>query len=197
MLYSKSDFAGAIKQYTLTLGFIEPSYVIRRFLDVSQILYLIEYLEQIHAKKIAKREHTALLLNCYVKQQKIENLSNFLSESSVESDLFDIETAIKVCRELKHFDMALNLAEQKKQHEYYLKILIEDRSDYDKALEHIRLRVEMEEKEKYVLEFGQVLMKFSSKKLIELIQLLVKAHAVSIKMKERDAVLSKDDRETL
>jgi hypothetical protein len=69
-----------------------------------------------------------------VKQQKIENLSNFLSESSVESDLFDIETAIKVCRELKHFDMALNLAEQKKQHEYYLKILIEDRNDYDKAL---------------------------------------------------------------
>lgn len=72
--------------------------------------------------------------------------------------------------------------------------MIEDRSDYDKALEHIRLRVEMEEKEKYVLEFGQVLMKFSSKKLIELIQLLVKAHAVSIKMKEKDAVLSKEDR---
>jgi hypothetical protein len=55
LLYTKSDFAGAIKQYTLTLGFIEPSYVIRRFLDVSQILYLIEYLEQIHAKKIARR----------------------------------------------------------------------------------------------------------------------------------------------
>jgi ATP adenylyltransferase/5',5'''-P-1,P-4-tetraphosphate phosphorylase II len=134
LLYNKNDFSGAIKQYILTLGHIEPSYVIRRFLDVSQIEFLIEYLENIHAKKIAKREHTALLLNCYVKQQKIENLSNFLSESSVESDLFDIETAIKVCRDLKHTDLALKLAEQKKQHEYYLKILIEDLKDYEKAL---------------------------------------------------------------
>jgi hypothetical protein len=193
-LYNKYDFAGAIKQYIMTLGYTEPSYVIRRFLDVAQIEFLIEYLENIHTKKIAKREHTALLLNCYVKQQKIDNLSNFLAESSVESDLFDIETAIKVCRDLKHTDLALKLAEQKQQHEYFLKILIEDLRDYDKALEHIRSRVELEEKEKYVLEFGQVLMKVASKKLIELIQLLVKAHSVSIKMKERDAVLSKDDK---
>lgn len=40
-------------------------------------------------------------------------------------------------------------------------------------------------------------MKVSSKKLIDLIQLLVKAHAISIKMKDRQATLSKDDRETL
>lgn len=52
----------------------------------------------------------------------------------------------------------------------------------------------LDEKEKYVLEFGQALMKVSSKKLIDLIQLLVKAHAISIKMKDREAILSKDDR---
>ena len=77
--------------------------MIRRFLEVSQIDYLIDYLQKIHEKKLAKKEHTALLLNCYVKKQKIDNLSNFLSESSIESDLFDIETAIKVCKDLKHF----------------------------------------------------------------------------------------------
>jgi hypothetical protein len=69
---------------------VEPSYVIRKFLDVSQIDFLIEYLQKIHEKKLAEKEHTALLLNCYVKKQKIDNLSNFLSESSLESDLFDI-----------------------------------------------------------------------------------------------------------
>jgi hypothetical protein len=83
LLYSKNDYPGAIKQYILTLGFVEPSYVIRKFLDVSQIDYLIEYLQKIHEKKLAKKEHTALLLNCYVKKQKIENLSHFLSESSL------------------------------------------------------------------------------------------------------------------
>lgn len=98
LLYNKSDYESSIKQYILTLGYVEASYVIRRFLDVSQIEYLIQYLESIHEKHLAKKEHTALLLNCYVKQQKIESLSEFLSKSTVESDLFDIETAIKVCR---------------------------------------------------------------------------------------------------
>lgn len=81
-LYSK-DYSAAIKQYILTLGYVEPSYVIRKFLDVSQIDYLIEYLQKLHEKKLAKKEHTALLLNCYVKKQKIDNLSHFLSESSL------------------------------------------------------------------------------------------------------------------
>lgn len=44
LLYSKNDFAGAIRHYIMTLGYVEPSYVIRKFLDVSQIDYLIEYL---------------------------------------------------------------------------------------------------------------------------------------------------------
>ena len=94
----------------MTLGFVEPSYVIRKFLDVSHIDYLINYLQKIHEKKLAKKEHTALLLNCYVKKQKIDNLSQFLSESALESDLFDIETAIKVCKDLKHTDEAMKLA---------------------------------------------------------------------------------------
>lgn len=122
---------------------MEPSYVIRKFLDVSQIDYLIEYLEKIHERKFAKKEHTALLLNCYVKKQKIDDLSRFLSESSIESDLFDIETAIKVCKDLKHFEEAMKLAEQKNKHELYLKILIEDKQEYERALEHIKNKVDM------------------------------------------------------
>ncbi len=55
LLYSKNDYSGAIKQYILTLGHVEPSYVIRKFLDVSQIDYLIEYLQKIHEKKLAKK----------------------------------------------------------------------------------------------------------------------------------------------
>ena len=120
-----------------------------------------------------------------------------MSEKSIESDLFDIETAIKVCRELNHTDLAMKLALQKKQDELYLKILIEDKKDYDKALDHIKNAVDLEEKENFVLEFGQELMKHSHEKLTELIELLVQAHSISIKMKERDAVLTNDDRDVL
>jgi hypothetical protein len=44
----------------------------------------------------------------------------------VNNDLFDIETAIKVCRESKKYKIALDLAKQKKKHDFYLDILIED-----------------------------------------------------------------------
>lgn len=40
-------------------------------------------------------------------------------------------------------------------------------------------------------------MKHSHEKLTELIQLLVLANSISIKMKERDAVLTNDDRDVL
>lgn len=49
----------------------------------------------------------------------------------------------------------MKLAEQKGKHELYLKILIENKKDYEKALEYIRIRVPLEEKEKYIIEFGQ------------------------------------------
>ena len=106
----KKDYANAIKEYMKTAGYVEPSYVIMRFLDVSQIDYLIAYLEHIHEKKLGDKHHTALLLNCYVKQKNIDKLEMFLEKSSLESDLFDTETAIKTCRELHYTELALKLA---------------------------------------------------------------------------------------
>ena len=138
-------------------------------------------------------------MNCYVKKQKIDNLSNFLSESSIESDLFDIDTAIKVCKDLKHFEEAIKLAEQKNKHELFLKILIEDKKDYERALDHIKNKVEMEEKEKYLIEFGQEFMKFLPNKTIELIKLLVRAHSLSqiIRGREREYMLSPEEKYVL
>lgn len=60
-----------------------------------------------------------------------------------------------------------------------MKILIENKKDYEKALEYIRIRVPLEEKEKYIIEFGQEFMKFIPKKTIEIIKLLIRAHSIS------------------
>lgn len=65
-----------------------------------------------------------------------------------------METAIKVCRELKHFPLALKLAEQKKQADYYLDILIENIKNYEKAIDYIISSVALDDKTKYILEFG-------------------------------------------
>lgn len=60
----------------------------------------------------------------------------------------------------------MRLAEQKNKYELYLKILIENKKDYKHALEYIRVKVPLEEKEKYIIEFGQDFMKFESKQTI-------------------------------
>lgn len=47
-LYGKGDFIGAVEQYSKTIGFLEPSYVIRRFLDSRHINYLTDFLQVSH-----------------------------------------------------------------------------------------------------------------------------------------------------
>lgn len=50
---------------------------------------------------------------------------------------FDVETAIKVCRQAGYYEHALFLAEKHNIHEWYLKIQLEDIKDYKKAVEYI------------------------------------------------------------
>jgi vacuolar protein sorting-associated protein 11 len=66
-LYGKYNFNEAIAQYIKTIGFLEPSYVIRKFLDSQRIHNLTAYLQALHEKELADKHHTTLLLNCYTK----------------------------------------------------------------------------------------------------------------------------------
>jgi vacuolar protein sorting-associated protein 11 len=60
-LYVKHDYDGAMGQYIATIGNLEPSYVIRRFLDAQRIHNLTLYLEALHAA--VRVLSTALSLN--------------------------------------------------------------------------------------------------------------------------------------
>ena len=53
-------------RYVVTIGVVQPSYVIRQFLTAQQIQNLTFYLEELH-KSGATADHTTLLLNCYTK----------------------------------------------------------------------------------------------------------------------------------
>jgi len=46
------------------------------------------------------KDYTALLLNCYVKMKQNDKISNLItkSNSSHGDSIFDIDTAIEVCR---------------------------------------------------------------------------------------------------
>jgi len=136
-LYDKGDHSGAIDQYEKTIGCLEPSYVIRKFLDTQKIHNLTAYLQALHRKGEATEDHTTLLLNCYTKLKDSKNLDEFIMTKDREVD-FDVDIAISVCRQAGYFRHALALAEKHKKHDLYLKIQIDDEKDYEKALNYIR-----------------------------------------------------------
>lgn len=153
-LYSKGDYDGAINQYLKTIGQLEPSYVIRKFLDAQRIYNLTSYLQTLHEKSMANSDHTTLLLNCYTKLKDVEKLDKFIK---TDADLnFEVETAIKCLRQADYYEHALYLAKKHMEHDWYLKILLEDVKNYEKALAYIET-LDFFEAEKNLKKYGKAL----------------------------------------
>ncbi|CAK9817084.1 Vacuolar protein sorting-associated protein 11 homolog [Anthophora quadrimaculata] len=153
-LYAKGDHNGAIEQYIKTIGKLEPSYIIRKFLDSQHIDKLTTYLQALHKAGQATEDHTTLLLNCYTKLNHTDKLKEFIMTKDREVD-FDVEIAIKVCR-LASPEDALLLAQKHGRHEWYLRIQIEDKHEYEKALEYMAT-LEFEEAESNMKKYGDIL----------------------------------------
>ncbi|KAG2428575.1 hypothetical protein HYH02_014378 [Chlamydomonas schloesseri] len=83
-LYSKGEYDAAMAQYLETVGLLEPSYVIRRFLDAQRIHNLTAYLELMHERGLATCDHTTLLLNCYTKLKDVSKLDAFIRRGGVD-----------------------------------------------------------------------------------------------------------------
>ena len=142
-LYSKGDFDNAVIEYVRTIGRLEPSYVIKRFLDAQRIHNLTAYLEALHAAPgQANEDHTTLLLNCYtklkdLKKKDLKKLDEFIR---TKKDLhFDVDTAIQVLRQAGYHEHALFLAAKYHHHDWHLKIMLEDAKDFKEALRYIAM----------------------------------------------------------
>lgn len=168
-LYGKQDFDEAMSQYIQTIGHLEPSYVIQKFLDAQRIYNLTNYLEKLHDKGLASKDHTTLLLNCYTKMKDVEKLNNFIkSDDSVGEYRFDVETAIRVCRTAGYPEYAMHVAKKAERHEWYLKILLEDLGRHSEALEYIS-SLEPNQAGATVKEYGKVLVENRPVETIEIL----------------------------
>lgn len=107
------------------------------------------YLQELHSLGLANSDHTTLLLNTYTKLKDVSRLDNFIKTESRRSTInangeeteelpFDLETAIRVCRQAGYFDHASYLAKKYERHEDYLRIQIEDAGSYKEALMYLR-----------------------------------------------------------
>jgi hypothetical protein len=77
-LYKKGDFDGSVQQYCHTIGFLQPSYVVRRFLDPHRVLNLVHYLEKLQEKGLASNDHAVLTLTCYTKMEESQKILRYI-----------------------------------------------------------------------------------------------------------------------
>ena len=104
------------------------------------------YLQELHTRGLANADHTTLLLNTYTKLKDVSRLESFIKTESKRSSVdgeadelpFDLDTAIRVCRQAGYFEHASYLAKKYDRHEDYLQIQVEDAGNYREALAYLR-----------------------------------------------------------
>ncbi|KAL2932889.1 Vacuolar protein-sorting-associated protein 11-like protein [Bienertia sinuspersici] len=167
-LYSKQEYDEAMAQYIHTIGHLEPSFVIQKFLDAQRIHNLTNYLEKLHEKGLASKDHTTLLLNCYTKLKDVEKLNYFIKNEDGVEHKFDVETVIRVCRAANYHEHAMYVAKKAGRHELYLKILLEDLGRYDEALHYIS-SLEPSQAGVTVKEYGKILIEHKPRETIRIL----------------------------
>lgn len=102
------------------------------------------YLQELHTHGLANAEHTTLLLNTYAKVGDVAKVDAFVrsegrivgtatfdgkavpGEGTSRGPPFDLDTAIRVCRQAGFFEQAAYLAKRWGRHEDYLRVVVED-----------------------------------------------------------------------
>ncbi|CAG9460692.1 unnamed protein product [Pedinophyceae sp. YPF-701] len=166
-LFAEGDLDAAVEQYAATLGHLEPSYVLRKLLDVQRTDVLMRFLELVHAGGHAGIDHTTLLLNCYTQAREQDKITTFICgegrkpEGALQWRLqraagasaatgtaqpprrpslvrrLDPEVAVRVLRGAGYREHALYVAEACGKPAWSLDILLGDMSRYKDAIAYV------------------------------------------------------------
>nr|AZA15237.1 vacuolar protein sorting-associated protein 11 homolog [Anisakis pegreffii] len=152
-LFVSGDFENAVKQYVETIGSLEPSYVIKKFLDGSRIKELCSYLEMLHKKGQATAQHTTILINCYAKLGARHKIDLFIKQKLS----CDVDVAVQVLRGANFTVEACRLCEENGLHDTLLSIHVDDCAEYAVALACIE-KMDDDLVEKYLEKYGKLLL---------------------------------------
>ncbi|KAE9549503.1 hypothetical protein FO519_007286 [Halicephalobus sp. NKZ332] len=167
-LYNRGDFHNAIQQYIETIGSLEASFVIRRFLDGTRAAQLCIYIEALHARNLYNESNTMLLLGAYLKMGNKDKIKHFITNSSKFKN-FDVDRAIKLLRASGNFDLASYLATEYNRILLIFAILVEDLCDFGEAakrLHHVSGKQIFEVLDAY----GLTLLEHKEKEVVETIE---------------------------
>ena len=177
-LYKKGDLGNSIEKYKLTINYLDPNYVIKKFLEDSKKNYLIKYLEELQINVQFKKscnskrliDFTAMLLNCYIKQKQIEKLKDFVEKKKIDDEVI-IKTTIEVCKDTNNIDLALSMAKRYNMDDLYIQILLEIKKDYKGSLEYIKEIKDIKKKFNILTNYGEKLLE--NKEIGEQINLII------------------------
>lgn len=137
-LYSLGEYYKSVEEYSKTISYIHPSYIIAKFLESSKIEYLILYLEALHLDNDFKKRmgsdmtnFTKLLLSIYTKHKKFKKLQQFVEHLNFKDynlTTEDVEGIVDVCLALDQEDIALMIAKKSNNKYKVLDILIVKKS---------------------------------------------------------------------
>ena len=165
--FSKGHYDKSIEEYIKTIKYYEPSVVIQKFLEKSKFNYLINYLEEIveaytpnNMDEEECKNYTTLLLHCYIMQEEINKLKDFIDR---KGEIFSEElmkAVIDVCIETDNVDIALSIAKQHNMIYEYLHITLTKLNEYQKVIEilekpeNFEFKISNKEKVELYLKFA-------------------------------------------
>ncbi|CAH8477767.1 unnamed protein product [Schistosoma mattheei] len=153
-LYKQKDYDASIREYIKTIGKLEASFVIQRFLEGSHIIQLTTYLEALKERNLSTSDHLILLLNCYCRLQDVDKIEQFVKAPI--NPMLDITSALHVLKQSKYINAAVKLAENTDRYIDCIGLLIEDLNDGKSALKMIN-RLNFDEALKSISEYGHQL----------------------------------------
>ncbi|KAI5688027.1 hypothetical protein MNV84_06411 [Leishmania braziliensis] len=156
-LYGKGKFDEAMAQYVDTIGHLESSYVIQRYMGSAHMEQLIRYLEELHNQQHSAHTnmaHTTLLLKCYIKRKDEARLKAFIHRDDVR---FEAKNAIEVCREGGYAEAALHIADRYAAVYDYARIRLYDMHEPLETLAYVRA-LGISEAEQTCLQLGRDLL---------------------------------------
>ncbi|KEP59880.1 UNVERIFIED_CONTAM: hypothetical protein HHA_230220 [Hammondia hammondi] len=136
-LYEKRALDKALRMYIKTIGALEPSYVIEKFLHCQRLWLLALYLLHLHRCGKATQQHTLLFFKCAAKLKDENLFSAFLDDPSISRDAI-LPAAIKECRANGYLKLASLIAHRHGHHDEYVSIFLTDCRNFDEAVAYMK-----------------------------------------------------------
>ena len=135
-LYEAGNYSLALQQYKQTIGLVEMSYVIQKFVDFTKLPHLIDYLEAVISTPYVTSKQILLLALCYIKLEKDEHIDQLVDKVPLDFK-DDVEECVHQFIRFGYVKQALALCRKVGKHQLYIETILQQTSDLSSATEYL------------------------------------------------------------